>query len=445
VDAAAVTLAAAEQVTAGAAFDVAWTGPNNAGDMITIVPKDLPDGQYRNQTPTMKGSPLQVTALMTPGQAELRYLSGQDARVLARRAILVVTAAVSVQGPDRVTAGAQFEVTWTGPSNGGDYVTIVPKDLPDGQYRNNAPTTKGSPLLLTALMEPGPAELRYMSGQGAQVLARRDLRIVAAGVAVNGPAQATAGAVFPVTWTGPNNGGDYITIVPKNLPDGQYRNHTPTTKGSPLQVLALMDPGPAELRYMSGQGAQVLARRDIRIVAADVSLDAPLQVIAGAAVAVTWTGPNNGGDYITVVPQSLPNGQYRNYTPTTKGSPLQLLALMDPGPAEIRYMSGQGARVLARRDILIVPATVTLEAPRHAKVASPVRVAWTGPNNANDYLTIVPKSAPDGSYHRHAPTLKGSPLAVEAPAEPGAAEIRYMSGQGDRVLARADIELTASD
>ncbi len=445
VDAAAVTLTAADQVGAGAIFDVTWTGPNNGGDIITIVPKDLPDGQYRNNAPTTKGSPLQLTALMTPGPGELRYQSGQGARVLARRDIQIVAAAVAVDGPAAVTAGALFPVTWTGPNNGGDIITIVPKDLPDGQYRNNQPTTKGSPLQLTALMETGPAEIRYMSGQGAKVLARRDIAIVAATVSVRGPAEVTAGAVFAVTWTGPNNAGDIITIVPKGLPDGQYRNNQPATKGSPLQLTAIMDPGPSELRYMSGQGQRVLARSDILVVAAGVALDGPAQVVAGAPFAVTWTGPNNAGDIITIVPKGLPDGQYRNHAATTKGSPLQLTAVMDPGPSELRYMSGQGQRVLARRDILIVAAQITLDASRRAKAGSPVQVTWTGPNNANDYVTIVPKTTPDGRYLGRTPTAKGSPLSVPAPTAVGAAEVRYMSGQGDRVLARADLDVVASD
>jgi Ca-activated chloride channel family protein len=438
------TIKVPDHVTAGESFNVAWSGPDNPGDFITIVRGNTPPAHYENRTETRHGNPLALLAPMDTGPFEVRYVTARSSSVLGRAPISVEPAGVTLAAPERVTAGASFPVTWTGPNNAADYITIVPKALPDGQYRNNTPTTKGPPLDITALMEPGPAELRYMSGQDARVLARRDILIVAAGVALEGPAQVTAGAPFAITWTGPNNAGDYVTIVPRALPDGQYRNNTPTTKGSPLNITALMDPGPAELRYMSGQDARVLARRDILIVAADVTLDGPVQVTAGAPFAVTWTGPNNSGDYLTIVPKTLPDGQYRNHTPTTKGSPLDITAVMDPGPAELRYMSGQGARVLARRDILIAAAKVTLDAPPRATAAGPVMVAWTGPNNANDYLTIVPKNATDGRYHRRAPTSKGSPLSVEAPAEAGAAEVRYMSGQGDRVLARADIELVAA-
>jgi Ca-activated chloride channel family protein len=119
-------------------------------------------------------------------------------------------------------------------------------------------------------------------------------------------------------------------------------------------------------------------------------------------------------------------------------------APIDPGPAEIRYMSGQGARVLARRPILAVAPKVTLHAPARAPAGSMVTVEWTGPKNNGDYLTIVPKSARDGTSFQTAPAARGSPSKLGGPAAPGACEVRYMSGQGNRVLARVDLELVAA-
>jgi len=52
---------------------------------------------------------------------------------------------------------------------------------------------------------------------------------------------------------------------------------------------------------------------------------------------------------------STADGQYGNYTGTTEGSPLSVKAPQDAGDAEVRYMTGQGNRVLARRPIRIVP------------------------------------------------------------------------------------------
>jgi Ca-activated chloride channel family protein len=441
-DLAAAAVKAPAEVVAGAAFQVEWTGPNNRDDYVTIVPVGARDTHYASYAETHRGRSLALTAPTEAGDCEVRYVAARSKKVLGRAPITVTAATATLSAPEEAPLGSTISVAWTGPNNEADYITVVPQGTPDGRYDNYSETRKGSPLKLELLPEAGDAELRYMTGKGAKVLARRAIKIVKPETSVTGPDEVVAGKVFEATWVGPNNPGDYITIVPKNLPEGRYDNYTETRKGSPLPLTALIQPGDAELRYMTGQGSKVLARHPIRIIAATVALEAPAETVVGAAVPITWTGPDNRGDYITIVRQGTPDGQYARYADTSRGSPANVEAPMDIGPAEIRYVSGQGAKVLARRAITVSAAQVTLRAPTKTAVGSTVAVEWTGPNNRGDYLTIVAKAARDGAAGQTAPTTRGSPANVRAPAQAGAAEIRYMSGQGDRVLGRVDIELT---
>jgi Ca-activated chloride channel family protein len=164
-----------------------------------------------------------------------------------------------------------------------------------------------------------------------------------------------AGSLVSITWSGPANAGDYITIVTNGTPDGRYANYANVTKDTVAKVLAPIDPGAAEIRYMTGQGAKVLARAPLQINAATITLNAPAEAKAGVNVTIDWTGPANGGDYVTVVPQSFPDGRYAAYANVASNPRVTVKAPAEPGPAEIRYMSGQGARVLHRRAITIVP------------------------------------------------------------------------------------------
>lgn len=347
----------------------------------------------------------------------------------------------TLKSPERVVAGGKFAVDWTGPNNEGDYITVVRAEAPpaaSGDYRG---TKQGASLELTAPVEPGPYEVRYVTGRSHTVLARAPIQVVPAGATIDAAAEVALGSAFPVAWTGPNNAGDYVTIVLKGTPDDAYGNYTNTSKGSPLNVTAPTEIGDAELRYVAGQGRKVLARRPIKVVAAEVTLSAPTNAIAGTTIDVVWTGPNNAGDYITVVPGGTPDGQYGQYTNTSQGSPLKLLIPIMEGSAELRYMTGQGNRVLGRRSIAIAAAKITLNAPAECKAGAPVSVSWTGPNNPGDYITIVAKGAPDTQYGDYANTSSGSPLSVKAPKDAGDAEIRYASGQGNKVLARIPIKV----
>lgn len=438
------TVQAPAEVTAGAGFSVAWTGPDNPTDYVTIVPVGAPDDAYESNAYTKQGSPLPLVAPIDPGAAEVRYVTGRSRQVLARAPVTVTAASVTLEAPDTAVAGTVVTIAWTGPANTGDYLTIVAKSRPDGEYANYDNARTGQPARVTAPMEPGEHEVRYMSGQGRRVLARRPIAVTAATVTLDAPAEAVAGTVVTVAWTGPGNSGDYVTIVPRTAPDGKYANYDNVRAGQPANVTAPIEAGDCEIRYMSGQGAKVLGRRPINVTAPTITLHAAEEAKAGAVVPIEWTGPGNSGDYLTIVPRNAPDGTYANYDNTRRGIPARVTAPIEAGDCEIRYMSGQGAKVLARRPVRIVAVPVTLRAPDRAVVGTVVTIEWTGPDNAGDYLTVVPASAAPGTYAAYAYTRAGSPLQVKMPPIPGPCEVRYLSGQGAKVLAKVPIEAVAA-
>lgn len=347
----------------------------------------------------------------------------------------------TLQAPAQVGAGAVATVAWTGPDNEGDYLTIVRAGSPDRAHENYVQTRTGNPLKVTAPIEAGAWEIRYVTAESHTVLGRVPLEVLAAAATLEAPAETPLDTAFNVTWSGPDNAGDYVTLVPAGAADNASGNYTFTSKGSPLAILAPPEEGAAELRYVTGQEQKILARRPIQVTGITASLDAPGEAVAGARVAVAWKGPGNDGDYLTVVPAGAPDGEYRNYTTVNKRSPADVTLLMEPGAAELRYMTGRGGKVLGRRSITIVAAQIELEAPASVGAGQPVSITWKGPANSGDYVTIVAASAPDGNYGAYTMTSR-SPLTVNAPKEPGPAEIRYMSGQGGKVLGRRAITIT---
>lgn len=379
----------------------------------------------------------------TPAQSGAAGTSGPATSEPAAQEPDEVLTPATLQVPERVTAGAAFPVVWAGPDNRGDYVAIVPREAIAAEQGDYQETRRGRSLELTAPIEPGAYEVRYVTGRSHSILGRASVEVTPAAATLDAAAEVVLGSPFSVAWTGPSNKGDSITIVPKGASDDQYGNYMDTEKGSPLILTAPTEAGEAEIRYLAGQGRKVLARRAIRVVMAEATLDAPAEAIAGSTIQIAWKGPNNAGDYVTVVPRETPDGQYGNYMDAAKGSPLNLLMPIMSGEAELRYVTGQGRRVLARRPIKIVAAEVKLSAPAECAPGAAVSVVWTGPGNPGDYVTIVAKGTPDGQYAAYTTTDKGSPLSVKAPGQTGEAEIRYMTGQGNKVLARIAIKIAS--
>jgi Ca-activated chloride channel family protein len=431
-----------QQIPAGSPFDVAWEGPDNRGDYVTIVKPDADEGQYGDYERTAKGTPLELLAPIDPGEYEVRYVTGQDAKTLARAPITVTPVQVSLEAPEQVVAGALVPVKYQGPDNPNDYITIVSPDADAGRHGNYNYTRRGNPVKVKAPIEPGDYQIRYVTGQGARTLATADLTVTEAEVALSAPNEAVAGSQVPVEWVGPDNQNDYLTIVPVGAPEGESGNYEYTRRGNPAKVKAPMEPGDYLIRYQAGQGDGTLASIPLTVTEAEVSLSAPEQAVAGSPVPVEWIGPDNQGDYLTVVPVGTPEGEYGNYEYTRRGNPAKVKAPMEPGDYLIRYQAGQGDGTLASVPLQVVEAEISLSAPETAVIGSRVPVTWEGPNNQGDLITIVEPGSLEQRTGNFEYTRKGNPLPVTAPLEPGQYEIRYVSGQGADTLEKITIELT---
>lgn len=287
--------------------------------------------------------------------ADAKALAGALGR--AMEAVMPPLGEARLEAPDEVPGGQAFELRWQGENGYGDYVTIVAADAAEGTYGSWRSTADGSPMTLTAPMEPGSYELRYQSDRVGGIAARRPIRVVKSAVALQAPPRAMAGSTVPVTWLGPNGEGDYVTVVPAQAEDGAYGDYFYTSEGQANELNLPFDAGRYEVRYQTERGVdagRVYARTEIEVFPAEVRIVAPSTARAGSAVEVRWGGPNGYGDYVTVVPADAPAGTYGAYFYTQQGNPQPLRMPEEPGPYELRYQSERDSeRVLARASITV--------------------------------------------------------------------------------------------
>jgi len=262
-------------------------------------------------------------------------------------------------------------------------------------------------------------------------------------VFIDAPAEAVAGSLIEVQWFGPDNRNDYINITPVGAPDPTRGNYSYTRAGSPLELLTADEAGDYVISYISGQSKDVLAQAAITLTATEVSLDAPAWTVAGADIEVEWTGPDNRNDYISIVPAGAPSDGRGNYTYTREGAPLGLQTIDQMGDFELRYISGQSRTVLASRAITLLPPEISLQSAPVGFVGSNVSVEWIGPDNRNDYITIVPVGAKEDARGDYDYTRRGSPVEIDVPEEAGDYEIRYISGQSRTSLASIELNVVA--
>jgi len=260
------------------------------------------------------------------------------------------------------------------------------------------------------------------------------------------PLDPIAGATVVVRFSGAPAGDrrDWLAVAPADAGDAVYLDfaYASGTDGS-VELRVPDEAAELEVRYhlvLPEGGTRVIGRSPVfASQAATASVDGPAEVGAGGGFAVDWTGPDNERDYLTIVPEGAPEGSYQDYAYTRDGSPVTLTAPIDPGAYEIRYVTGGEGSTLASASVTVTAVSASLEAPADVDAGERFEVAWEGPDNPRDYLTIVEAGAPEGTYASYQYTRDGSPATLAAPDEPGAYEVRYVTGEGGRTLASVPI------
>ena len=433
------TLDAAEAIPAAEPFQTAWTGPDGAGDYVSIAAPGAGPNEYVRYAYTRHGSPATITAPTEPGTYELRYVLGQPRAVLATRTVTVEAAQATLDAAETIGAAVPFQLAWTGPDGPNDYVAIAKADARPGQYETYAYARHGSPATMTAPSAPGTYELRYVAASDGVVLATRPVTVEAAQATLDAAEAIPAAAPFDLAWTGPDGPGDYVVIARPDQPPSQYERYSYTRHGSPVSIVAPSEPGTYELRYVTGADKAVLATRSVTVEASVPTLDAAETIPAAATFEVAWTGPQGKNDFLAIAKADAPPNQYERYAYTRAGSPASMIAPSAPGAYELRYVTGSDKAVLATRPITVEAAETTLDAAETAGIATAIEVVWTGPDGPNDYLAIAAPAQKPIQYDNYDYTRGGSPGTLIAPSTPGTYELRYITGSDKAVLAARTI------
>ncbi|UWQ94189.1 VWA domain-containing protein [Rhodobacteraceae bacterium M385] len=441
------TLTVPAEVTIGSEFEVAWTGPNYANDMIVVnAPDDSTNAYSASRVRTSDGPIATMTAPTEPGTFEVRYRMNQDGVILARALVNVVEESATITAPATAIAGSTVEVAWTGPDNDRDFIGVTPVGA-EGNYRfaNYTRTSEGNVLGVLMPTTPGEYLLEYVLHEGRTRVVAVPITVTPAAATLTAPTTAVAGSTIELAWTGPDYPRDYIAVTPVGA-EGNYRhiNYTRTSEGSPLELLMPVDPGAYILEYVVHQDRLSLTSVPITVTEASATITAPTSAAAGSTIELAWTGPDYPRDYIAVTPVGA-EGNYRhiNYTRTNEGSPLELLMPTEAGEYILEYVVYQDRLSLTSVPITINDVSATITAPASAVAGSTIEVAWTGPNYNRDYIAIGRVGAEGAArWHNYTRTSEGAVLQLQTPPEAGAYVIRYFVDQDRAILTEVPIELT---
>ena len=383
-----ISLSAPGEINAGAQVSIDLAGDLGDRDFITIVPAGTPEGKYSHYQYIRSKTRVDLPVPEDAGEYELRYLDAAPPYVTrARRSLVVMPVQATVEAPQRVDAGATFQVAWTGPDNSRDFISLSDSDAAPtaNKWITYVYTKRGNPVTLTAPDKPGTYAIQYRTGAQYYILATTTVTVAGVAAAVAAPDRVRAGEHFEVTWQGPDNSQDFIAIAPQGSVVREYHHYQYTRKGSPVRLHAPDEPGTYEIRYQTGQSYTILANQSVIVEPVSATLEGPAQVPGGSDFDEIWTGPDHPGDFIAVVEKGAGkrSAAKGGWSYARRGSPARLRAPLEPGPYEVRYQTGQSAAILATRPLLVTPPPTP---PGHLSVSLARSASGFGPDDAVEII-----------------------------------------------------------
>ncbi|MGO1793079.1 MAG: VWA domain-containing protein, partial [Oceanisphaera sp.] len=262
---------------------------------------------------------------------------------------------VEIFGPEQVTTGALFDVSWSNTINERDFITIVPANADANRHKNHIRTKNNTGGRLTAPGESGLYELRYVLEAGRKVLASAPIEVVSAEVGISGPSVVRAGSSIDARWSSTINSRDFITLAPMGAEENYLKHHIRTKNKREGRLSAPDAIGLYELRYVLEASRQVLARASVEVVGANAPLDygaglvVPESATAGEVITIRWTGTFDSGDQrIALALKDKPDFSWLNVQSVGDDKTMTLTLPDKAGVYEVRFLDVAGRKLLGR-------------------------------------------------------------------------------------------------
>lgn len=262
---------------------------------------------------------------------------------------------VEINGPEQVTTGAMFDVSWSTTIDGADMVAIVPADAKEGTRGNYKRTGKSTQAHLTAPADTGLYELRYILNEGSKTLATTPIEVTEAEVSISAPSIIRAENEVAITWSSTIHPSDMINIVPAGADEGVRNIYLRAGSKTEGRLTAPKETGLYEIRYMLNEGKKTIASAPLEVVAADAPLDdgaglsVPTEAQVGEEITVSWSGTSNSTDQrVSVARTDQPDFSWITVQAVGDQKSMNLTMPDKAGFYEVRFLDIKGRKLLGR-------------------------------------------------------------------------------------------------
>ena len=421
------------EVPAGSAFDVKWkTAEVPKGGSISVTAEDGSKirASYAYIAPPPKEQKVTLTAPVVPGKYGLVFLEkGKENTAPVTFTVTPVTATLSA--PAAAEIGEEVIVTFKGEAYGKDMILLLGPGKEDKRHSYAYPgSSKDGTVKLKAPVEEG--EYRIVYSMSGEILAEHPLKVGGTAASLTAPGTAKAGSEVTISWEGPDNAGDNIIIRDKEGKRVSATGYVGNSKDRTVKLRAPMQPGDYTLAYLTS--GKVLAEAPLKITGVEANLKASETAQAGTIMEVTWEGPDNNGDFVTLHDPEGKRVSGHIYIGNRKSNLVLVEVPEKLGPYTLVYVSG--GEILGKKAVEVVPVSATLQAAEEVTAGLQFEVKWTGPGNRQDLIVLntTGENSDRAAYTYLDPDEATATLG--APDEAGEYVLQYLTRAGTVLASR---------
>jgi len=220
------------------------------------------------------------------------------------------------------------------------------------------------------------------------------------------PERPLAGDEATFQYWGAPTGTNYLALAAAGAPTGHYLLRSPVTGPAGEVTLPLPDsPNDLEVQFTRDIGSgiqQLLGKLEFETGRRRVTIEAPERAEIQSSMTLTWSGDGLPGDHIIVEYAGDDRREDVLCILAIGRGPITVNAPDLAGDYVVRYRSRRG-RSLARASLEVFEILATLEGPTMAVPGEEIRVGWTGPDSAQDFLSVAAHDELNEQYRSFQP------------------------------------------
>ena len=447
-----ITITAPDEVGTGTELDLSWIAPNEAKAKINIEAVGDKPRFHSNPTLYVTDAKKKEGIMRMPTQAGdylLRWYNMSDQKVVTEKTIKLVESIISLNAPEETGTGSEIELSWEAPKSTKAKINLElvgdkPKFHTNPTLYINGKKKEGS---MRMPATAGEYVLRWYNQSDQKLVTEKPIKLTETIITITAPDEAQTTTEIDLSWDAPKTTKARINLEqvgekPKYHSNPKLHINGKENSGS-MRLPATS--GDYVLRWYNQSDQKIVTEKTIKLIEAEITLNAPEEAGAGSEIDLSWEAPKSTKAKINLEVIGDKPKYHSNPNLHISGKKKQAVMRMPStaGDYVLRWYNSSDQKIITEQPIKVTEQTITIIAPETAIAGSEIEISWDAPKGLDSFINLHPSDEkPNYNAKTYVYTKKKTSAYMRMPSVPGEYTLRWYNRSDKTPIAEKNISLT---